>query len=146
MTPIKFNWYETAIFKYRGVILALSVIVTLFFAFLLIVSITVRAEEPNKPHITKRTGSDNKHSVRLIETPSPFKVKPSITYEIYAQEHISCKVLDHQGDALLYLYDGEKDAGKHCLEWDSTKLSSGIYYLSVETTSNKIVQAFALLK
>lgn len=73
------------------------------------------------------------HSFQLDQNyPNPFNPATSIEYRIGSSEYVTLKVYDILGREVATLVNEEKPAGKYDIEFDGSKLSSGIYFFRLK--------------
>jgi photosystem II stability/assembly factor-like uncharacterized protein len=68
--------------------------------------------------------------------PNPFNPVTKIDFELSSDAKISLKVYDMTGREVADLLKDSKSAGYYTVQFDGSKLSSGIYYYSLVATSN----------
>lgn len=75
--------------------------------------------------------------------PNPFNPTTNIQYAIGSKQHVTLKVFDVLGNEIATLVDEYKPAGSYTINFDASKLSSGVYFykLSVgnEIKTNKMI-------
>jgi len=75
--------------------------------------------------------------------PNPFNPSTKIKYQIQVGGFVSLKVYDVLGKEVATLVNGEKSAGSYEIEFDASKLSSGVYFYNLRsgdfTQTNKMV-------
>jgi len=60
--------------------------------------------------------------------PNPFNPSTFITYQLPRNSFVILKVFDLIGKEVATLVNGEKEAGKHSVEWNAEGLPSGVYF------------------
>lgn len=78
--------------------------------------------------------------------PNPFNPKTKIAYQIAEPCFTSIKVFDLLGNELATLVQEEKTVGKYIVEFDSSELSSGIYFYSMIAGKYQETKKMILLK
>ena len=78
--------------------------------------------------------------------PNPFNPTTTIQYELHRAGSVSIRVLNILGAEVQRLSDEYQPAGLHEVRWDASKLSSGTYFLTIETAGSKVTQRIALVK
>jgi len=78
--------------------------------------------------------------------PNPFNPVTIIRYSIPKNQFVTLKVYDIMGKEVSRLVDGEKTAGQYSLEFDGSKLSSGVYFYVLSTDDFSSVKKLILLK
>jgi len=78
--------------------------------------------------------------------PNPFNPKTIILFKIPMKQYIKLKIYDSLGKELATIVEGVKNYGLHTIEFDGTKLSSGVYHYELDYGNSKIVKKMLLLK
>ena len=65
--------------------------------------------------------------------PNPFKDKTNISFQLPVKMQTSLEVYTILGKRVAVITDRSYEAGRYVLEWDSNKLSSGMYFLRLKT-------------
>ncbi|MEO0293362.1 MAG: LamG-like jellyroll fold domain-containing protein [candidate division WOR-3 bacterium] len=78
--------------------------------------------------------------------PNPFNPVTRIQYEIPSQGRVLLKVYDILGREVAKLVDEVKQAGKYEVEFDGSKLSSGVYFYKLMVGDNAFVRKMVLIK
>lgn len=78
--------------------------------------------------------------------PNPFNPTATVTYSIPAKGKIRLSVYDILGRRIRTLAEGTQSPGDHRLTFGSTGLSSGIYFLLLETPQGVLTSKIALVK
>jgi hypothetical protein len=82
----------------------------------------------------------------LQNYPNPFNPATSIKYEIPEAGNVKLKVYNSLGSEVAYLVNEHKEAGRYNLEFNASKLSSGIYFYVLEANQFTSVKKMILLK
>lgn len=84
----------------------------------------------------------------LANYPNPFGKATRIQYSLPTDAKISIRLYDLTGKEVDLLFNGNKPAGNHALDYNSSKLSAGVYYCRMIATANgrQIVQTQKLVK
>ncbi len=64
--------------------------------------------------------------------PNPFNPSTKISYSIPNQSHVSLKVYDVLGREVALLISKEQPVGNYSIEFDASKLTSGIYFYRIQ--------------
>jgi hypothetical protein len=64
-------------------------------------------------------------------SPNPFHLQTAISYHVPAPGHVSLRVYDALGRAVMTLYDGHAGAGDHRAVLDGAALSPGVYVVEL---------------
>ncbi len=67
--------------------------------------------------------------------PNPFNPSTKIQFSIPSQEHVSLKIYDALGREVKNIINANLAAGSYSLDFDASRLSSGVYYYRVEAGS-----------
>ena len=89
----------------------------------------------------------NPYSFTLDQNyPNPFNPKTNITYSLESPSNIQLIVYDALGRKIDTLHDGHKDVGKHTTIFEAHNLSSGLYYLILQTETKRLTRKLLLVK
>ncbi len=69
--------------------------------------------------------------------PNPFNPTTVISYQLSANSYVMLKVYDVLGREVATLVDGQKLSGKHEVNFDGNKLSSGVYFYSLAVRTDR---------
>lgn len=64
--------------------------------------------------------------------PNPFNPSTTISYSVPFKEMVSLKIYDILGNEIRTLVNEEKEPGKYHLQFDASKLSSGVYFYHIK--------------
>ena len=78
--------------------------------------------------------------------PNPFNPVTNIRYSIPQEQHVRLEVFDILGRQVMVLQDGVQPAGWHLMQFDASRLSSGVYLYRLSTSSTVKVQKMTLIK
>jgi len=79
--------------------------------------------------------------------PNPFNPVTDISFSLVSNAKISLSVFDMKGNLTSVLADREFSKGRHTVEFNAEKLSSGVYYYSIKDVSgNETSKKMLLLK
>lgn len=85
--------------------------------------------------------SENKkedHSLLMIQNyPNPFNYSTKIYYNIDKTEDVQLKIYNSLGQLVSTLIDEPQQSGLHEVDFDASKLSSGVYFYSLNTKDQK---------
>ena len=76
------------------------------------------------------------HFKLLNNYPNPFNPTTTIKYQIPEVNFITIKIYDVLGNEVAILVSEEKPAGSYEVEFDATKLPSGIYFYRLQAVPN----------
>jgi Secretion system C-terminal sorting domain len=78
--------------------------------------------------------------------PNPFNPSTTISYAMKNSSQLSLKVFDINGREVATLHQGRQSVGSHSVIWNATDLSSGVYFVRMETSSFNATQKIIRLK
>ncbi len=79
-------------------------------------------------------------------SPNPFNPTTKITFTLPAKEVVKLKVYDILGREVVVLANGGFEMGKHEIEFNASRLPSGVYFYNLTTSTNSITKKMLLLK
>lgn len=83
----------------------------------------------------------------LQNYPNPFNPSTEIKFELPQNTFVTLKVYNAVGQVVAELINNEyKNAGRYSVNFDGTKLASGIYFYSIEAGTFKDVKKMVLIK
>lgn len=82
----------------------------------------------------------------LQNYPNPFNPVTKITYSIPQTGFVKLKVFDLLGNEIITLVNEEKQSGNYEVEFDGSRLPSGIYFYQAIVGKNVITKKMALIK
>ncbi|MCF8239860.1 MAG: T9SS type A sorting domain-containing protein [Melioribacteraceae bacterium] len=82
----------------------------------------------------------------LSSYPNPFNAVTTITYSVPEAEQVEIKIYDVLGREVTTLKNEIEEAGKHKINWDANKSSSGIYICTMRTKQNILSIKLLLIK
>ncbi len=78
--------------------------------------------------------------------PNPFNPSTKITYSLPEAGNVKLSVYDALGREVKLLVDKFENAGRHTVEFNASKLSSGVYFYRVEYQNNFTTKKMILIK
>lgn len=78
--------------------------------------------------------------------PNPFNPSTTINYRIAVNSDVTLKVYDQLGKEVAALVNGYKPAGSYSVNFNASKLASGVYYYTLKTGSFVETKKLTLLK
>ncbi|NIA28597.1 MAG: family 43 glycosylhydrolase [Actinobacteria bacterium] len=78
--------------------------------------------------------------------PNPFKLTTQIEYELFTPSTIKVSIYNVQGKLITTLVDGQKNAGNYSLIWDSSSVSSGLYFCQLTAGKYRATKKLAIVK
>ncbi|MBX2977347.1 MAG: T9SS type A sorting domain-containing protein [Ignavibacteriaceae bacterium] len=79
-------------------------------------------------------------------SPNPFNPTTTITYQIKEKGFTTLKIYDLLGKEVATLVNEEKQAGKYSIEFNASKLSSGVYLYELRSKEFKSTKKLLLMK
>ena len=78
--------------------------------------------------------------------PNPFNPTTTIAYQLPKDGRVTIKIFDAIGREVTTLVDEFKPSGRYSVQFDASRLSSGIYFYSLRSGSFSIVKKMSLIK
>ena len=78
--------------------------------------------------------------------PNPFNPATAISYQLSAFSHVTLKVYDVLGNEIKTLVNEYKPAGKYTVNFDASKLASGVYFYRLNVNDYTSTKKLLLLK
>jgi len=78
--------------------------------------------------------------------PNPFNPRTTIEYTLPRREHVSLDIYDIRGTKLETLVDDMQDQGRHKVQFDASRYSSGIYFYSLRGEDYSETKKMVLVK
>jgi len=78
--------------------------------------------------------------------PNPFNPKTLISYNLNNSGDIALTVYNAKAEIVKTLFTGYQKAGIHSIEFDGTKLNSGVYYYKLKTSNIEVARKMLLVK
>ncbi|MFA6026747.1 MAG: T9SS type A sorting domain-containing protein [Ignavibacteriaceae bacterium] len=78
--------------------------------------------------------------------PNPFNPSTIISWQLAVNSHVTLKVYDIIGNEVATLVNEDQPAGNYEVEFDASKLSSGIYFYEINTGTFRSIKKMILLK
>jgi len=78
--------------------------------------------------------------------PNPFNSSTIISFSMPLGSFVSLKVFDLLGREVGIIVSGEMPAGNYSRQWNSTNISSGIYFYRLQTDTYSETKKLVLLK
>jgi hypothetical protein len=66
--------------------------------------------------------------------PNPFNPSTTLEYALGSKAYVTLKIFNILGKEVTTLVNVEQDAGSYVVEFDASKLESGVYFYSLEAT------------
>jgi len=78
--------------------------------------------------------------------PNPFNPSTEISWQLPVTSQVSLKVFDILGNEIATIVNEEKSAGEYSVEFDGSKLASGIYLYKLQTSSYSAIKKMILMR
>jgi flagellar hook assembly protein FlgD len=82
----------------------------------------------------------------LTNYPNPFNPVTQIKFALTKTTEVKLSVYNVNGQKIAELANGVLNAGKHTIEFDGSRLNSGVYYYTLETEGKSLTQKMVLMK
>lgn len=88
-----------------------------------------------KANLTSVNSENNIPTVYSLEQnfPNPFNPSTNITFNLPERSNVELKVYNILGKEVASLFKGVKEAGSHTVQFDASKLNSGVYIYELKT-------------
>ena len=90
--------------------------------------------------------SQREEDIRISISPNPFNESTLIRYSLPEERDIHINVYNLLGKQLDTIYAGRQKAGIHSFFWETSRLSSGVYLIVLQTKSDRRTSKAILLK
>ena len=78
--------------------------------------------------------------------PNPFNQTTTVRYTLHQAADVQIEVYDTSGRLITSLLEGRQESGDHCIEFDGSKLASGIYLLRTNSAEHAQIHKIVLVK
>jgi uncharacterized protein (TIGR02145 family) len=86
-------------------------------------------------------------SINLLQNfPNPFNPSTTISFTLPERTRVVLSIYNEIGENVAELFNGEKAAGYHSIEWNASKFVSGIYFYELKTEKFTSVKKLILMK
>ena len=82
----------------------------------------------------------------LQNYPNPFNPSTTISFTLPKRTNVVLSVYNELGENVAILFNGEKGAGKHNIDWNAGKFVSGVYFYELKTKEFTSVKKLILMK
>jgi len=79
-------------------------------------------------------------------SPNPFNPQTQITLAIPSTGIVTAGIFNISGAKVAEVFNGQMTAGFHTLSFNGVNLSSGVYFLNVETAAGSACEKIILMK
>ena len=105
------------------------------------------------PVLVEATINETDISINPIQTlaaniyPNPTYQGATLTYSIFKQEEVIIRMYDSNGRLMHYLLPRQmKEKGAHTLPLSTSNLESGIYFIEIQTSQQRLHRKLSVLK
>jgi hypothetical protein len=78
--------------------------------------------------------------------PNPFNPSTEVSFSLPADGHVKLSVYDLRGQEVAKIFEGSQSVGQHSYTWNASDLSSGVYYVRLQSGSMATSQKALLVK
>ena len=78
--------------------------------------------------------------------PNPFNPSTKIDYSLSSKSNVSLKIYDMLGREVANLVNATQEAGNHSINFNASKLASGMYVYTLRSGNNVMSKKMMLLK
>ena len=103
-------------------------------------------KDPLASGVEQPAGAIPKEFTLSQNYPNPFNPTTNIRYSVPVRGHVSLKVYNMLGQAVVTLFDGVQEAGNHETTFDGTGLASGVYLYKLESGDVSLSKKLVLIK
>ena len=87
-----------------------------------------------------------KENILYQNYPNPFNPVTQIKFDLAKTADVKLNVYNVNGQKIAELANGVMNAGKHAVEFDGSKLNTGIYYYTLNVDGNSVTKKMVLTK
>ena len=111
-------------------------------------AVTLDANAVTKPATVTavKNGSVPQGFALFQNYPNPFNPTTSISYQIPMQSRVSLKIFDVLGNEIVELVNKDQPVGNYTVNFDASKISSGVYFYQLRGGSFVETKKFVLMK
>jgi flagellar hook assembly protein FlgD len=102
-------------------------------------------EEKNEPSVTTETVLPS-HNKLFQNYPNPFNPVTQIKFALTKTAEVKLSVYNIGGQKVAELANGSRQAGVHTVDFDGSRLNSGVYYYTLEVDGKNITRNMLLIK
>jgi len=78
--------------------------------------------------------------------PNPFNSLTIISFDLPQPSNVSISIFDLNGRLVSNILNRKRQAGYHSISWDASSLSTGIYFIKMETNNNAYIKKSIFIK
>lgn len=84
--------------------------------------------------------------IHLMNYPNPFNLSTTIKYYLPTEDDVVLSVYDLSGRQVERLFTGRQKAGEYHYLWSGGRLPSGVYFISLDTGGQRVIQKCLLME
>jgi len=108
---------------------------------------TLKAYALQTTGVPRGTGLRIPTSISLLQNyPNPFNPATVISYQLPVNSYVTLKVYDVLGREVAGLVNEKQDAGHFSVQWDATKMPSGVYFYTLQAGEYRATKRMLLVK
>jgi len=96
--------------------------------------------------VSKKEDSIPTEFILSAAYPNPFNSSTNFTYELPIAAEILIQVYDLSGQVVTTLYDGYKQLGTYTIALNASALSTGLYFVRLESSDKLLTQKIMLIR
>ncbi len=110
-------------------------------------SITLRGEGVTEEDVVSEIGWIIPHNLSLFKPyPNPFNSTTTITYGLPHPGIVSLRAYNPSGQRITTLFEGHKQAGFHTTEFSSKNIPTGLNFIQLETSEQRLIRKVTIIK
>jgi len=78
--------------------------------------------------------------------PNPFNPVTKISFELPEKSFVTMKIYDITGKEISVLVNDYKEAGRHEVQWDGSRLASGVYFYRITAQNYSAIKRMLMIK
>ena len=78
--------------------------------------------------------------------PNPFNPVLNVEYSLPYENYVNISIFDINGQKVFELDEGMQNAGIHNVQWEAVNISSGLYFLKIESGQFNKIEKIMLVK
>ena len=110
------------------------------------VSLNKEAVEKTNGTVVVENANTAVKEYNIENYPNPFNPTTTIAYQLPKDGHVTIKIFDAIGREVTTLVDEFKPSGRYSVQFDASRLSSGIYFYSLRSSNYNTVKKMSLIK
>ena len=108
---------------------------------------SVRCLKDDATGINDHTNNTSPNSIELLQNyPNPFNPTTTISFTLPERSLVVLSIYNELGQKVAELFNGDKPAGSHSIEWNAGKFVSGVYFYELKTDKFTLTKKLILMK